>query len=52
MITDIGIFGVVVSREWIESSKLHPSSTQFFVGVSVKPANICSDQGNAEQIKV
>ena len=43
---------VVISRERIEGSELRPPCTEFFIGVTVKSANICSDQRNTKQIKV
>lgn len=36
-------FSIVVSRKWIKGSQLHPSSAQFFCGVSQKSTDVCSN---------
>ena len=42
---------VVISHEWIESTKLHPSRTQFVRRIKSKTTNIGSNMRYAEQIE-
>ena len=47
-----GLISVVITRERIERSKLHPSCAEFSPGVVVESANVITDEWNAVHLEV
>lgn len=43
---------IVVPHEGVEGPQLGPAHTQLFCRVSLEAADVCPDQGHAQQVKL
>ena len=50
-ILSFSTIGIMISHEWIEGTKLHPSCAQFFSGITSKTTDISANMCNTEHIE-